>query len=380
MMLQSKSSILLAVLAATASPVFGQNDRTRSSPVIRGRDRDRELSPGERSVDGVRMRTGVGRMAKNDHRIVGGEQSKPGDFPYFVEMGGCGGALIAPDIVLFAAHCGNWKNQQVNVGSYTRYTTAHNSQPRFCEKWVADPLYNDQNTDYDFALCKLDSPVDVDQSFVKLELNTDNNFPSAQSDLIVMGHGTTSEGGNPADNLRNVTVPTLSNTQCKQYYGPRITDNMICAGYPGVGQRDSCQGDSGGPIVKRQYMNDGSFLDYHVGVVSWGEGCARPGYPGVYARTSKRVDWIQSTACGLGSVASFCSNPPPSCTTGQELTVEVTTDQYSSQENVWKLTQNNNIVMERRFLVKDYTSTQTVCLQPQTCYKWEITDWYGDGI
>jgi len=326
------------------------------------------------------MRTHASTTAKNDQRIVGGEQSKPGDFPYFVEMGGCGGALIAMDIVLFAAHCGNWKNQQVNVGSYTKYTTAQNSQPRFCEKWVADPLYNSQNLDYDFALCKLDSPVDVDQFFVKLVLNSDDNFPSDQTDLIVMGHGATLEGGSSANDLRNVTVPSLSNTQCKQYYGSGITDNMICAGYPDAGDRDSCQGDSGGPIIQRQYMNDGSFLDYHVGVVSWGEGCARPGYPGVYARTSKRVDWIESTTCGLGSVASFCSNPPPSCTTGQELTVEVTTDEYSIQDNVWKLTQNNNLVMERRFLVTDYTSTQKVCLEPETCYNWEITDTYGDGI
>jgi trypsin len=60
-----------------------------------------------------------------------------------------------------------------------------------------------------------------------------------------------------------------------------IKESMICAGAVGV---DSCQGDSGGPMTTK----DGE----HVGVVSWGVGCAQAGYPGVYTQTSYFINWI----------------------------------------------------------------------------------------
>ena len=63
---------------------------------------------------------------------------------------------------------------------------------------------------------------------------------------------------------------------------------MFCAGEAG---KDSCQGDSGGPMVGTN-ENGETVL---VGVVSWGIGCAREGYPGVYARVANYIDWLQET-------------------------------------------------------------------------------------
>jgi len=50
----------------------------------------------------------------------------------------------------------------------------------------------------------------------------------------------------------------------------------VCAGYE-QGGVDTCQGDSGGPFVESGEL---------IGITSFGEGCARPGYYGVYTRVA----------------------------------------------------------------------------------------------
>jgi trypsin len=52
---------------------------------------------------------------------------------------------------------------------------------------------------------------------------------------------------------------------------------MFCAGVQSTGGKDSCQGDSGGPIIDKSTR-------VLLGLVSWGEGCAQAGKPGVYTR------------------------------------------------------------------------------------------------
>ena len=68
-----------------------------------------------------------------------------------------------------------------------------------------------------------------------------------------------------------------------------VTSLAICAG---SGGKDACLGDSGGPLVWSDEQNHQSYL---IGVVSWGEGCGRPEYPGVYTRVTEFLDWIETT-------------------------------------------------------------------------------------
>lgn len=64
----------------------------------------------------------------------------------------------------------------------------------------------------------------------------------------------------------------------------------ICAGDIDGG-RDACQGDSGGPLFCQSISNKEEW--YLAGVVSHGNGCARPGEFGVYTRVALYLDWIE---------------------------------------------------------------------------------------
>ena len=63
---------------------------------------------------------------------------------------------------------------------------------------------------------------------------------------------------------------------------------MFCAGVQ-KGGVDTCQGDSGGPLV---YENPYTERSVQIGVVSWGDGCARRNLPGVYVDVAKYIRWI----------------------------------------------------------------------------------------
>ena len=69
-----------------------------------------------------------------------------------------------------------------------------------------------------------------------------------------------------------------------------IYDSMICAGDLKKGGVDACQGDSGGPLVYKDAEG------HHVlaGLVSWGVGCGRPGYAGVYTNVASYKKWIDN--------------------------------------------------------------------------------------
>lgn len=100
--------------------------------------------------------------------------------------------------------------------------------------------------------------------------------------------GNTQKRDEPNDRLRAAIVPIANQDYCNKQYRGKITPRMICAGYK-EGGKDSCQGDSGGPLIDEV---DGT--PQLVGVVSFGSGCAKPKYPGVYARVTAAREWIGS--------------------------------------------------------------------------------------
>mmetsp|Transcript_10574 Transcript_10574/g.17808 ORF Transcript_10574/g.17808 Transcript_10574/m.17808 type:complete len:322 (+) Transcript_10574:1181-2146(+) len=209
-------------------------------------------------------------------RIVGGSNASPGEYPFFVSWDGCGASVIHDDLLLSAAHCNvpNAANSVV-VGAYN-LNDLSGAEERSIVAKSQHPSYDDKadTPAYDFIVLKLNSPV----SNKPIRLNRSINNPSDNEDITVIGFGATSEGGDGSNILQEVKVQAVPHSTCVSQYGKDIKRAIhLCAGVSGGG-KDSCQGDSGGPIFE---FENGEPIQ--VGVVSFGEGCARENFAGVYA-------------------------------------------------------------------------------------------------
>lgn len=236
-------------------------------------------------------------QAPDEGRIVGGQPATPGEYPWQAMLllsgnGFCGGSLIDQKWVLTAAHCVDGRSvEQVILGAHNLLQTGESTrQVITTRRAIIHPNYNRTTEDNDIALIELNTAAVLNTSVrvVPLAASADSSLFAPGVLATVTGWGATREGGSLASVLQEVSVPIVSRQTCNQSYSGDITENMLCAGLA-QGGKDSCQGDSGGPLI----VPNGSNWKL-AGVVSWGNGCARPNFYGVYTVVANYSSWIQS--------------------------------------------------------------------------------------
>ncbi len=163
------------------------------------------------------------------------------------------------------------------------------ARPAPVDQAIVEPSYL-ATKGYDVTLLHLSSPAS--QTPTKVAGASETASWAAGTTETIVGWGTTTEGGDTPDTLQEANVPITTDAYCGGAYSDFDAKTMICAGFP-QGGVDTCQGDSGGPM----FGTAGGALRV-VGATSFGEGCAQPGKPGVYARVGDAAlrEWIRSEA------------------------------------------------------------------------------------
>lgn len=231
--------------------------------------------------------------------IVGGAPTSIGTRPFQVALfpGGsiCGASIIHPNYLLTAAHCldsltpGDPLSVRVGSSTYNSGGTVRSGtfpsggaieNVAIHEDW--DPWASSN----DLAVVVLTNPLPMSSNVQRVRLIEPgaamNRFWTTNKPAIVSGWGTTCWlSCNLSTGLRQVSVPVVSNATCgsNTAYGSWFNGTtMVCAGLMSGG-KDACQGDSGGPLTVA-----GTGGPFEIGIVSWGNECAAPNYPGVYTR------------------------------------------------------------------------------------------------
>ncbi|RHY51751.1 hypothetical protein DYB38_000964 [Aphanomyces astaci] len=224
--------------------------------------------------------------------IVNGTEVPIGKYTYVTGLrytaagaASCGASLVAPKILVTAAHCSPVMTVYASVGSHYLNGTKDGERIKIVKRTV-HPKYNKATRyDYDFAVLELETA----SSFPPVKINWDQDASVAPGIVSwIRGFGNAQLGGLQSPVLLEADVPIWSNANCQKavaQYNYTITPSMLCAG---GADKDTCQGDSGGPLTVTR-----NGIEYLAGVTSWGIGCARPGLPGVYARISEARDFIE---------------------------------------------------------------------------------------
>ncbi|NXU10259.1 TMPSC protease, partial [Pardalotus punctatus] len=238
--------------------------------------------------------------------IVGGHEAPEGAWPWVVSLqvlrGGvrfmhlCGGVLLSRRAVLTAGHCVDGRMDPCSwravLGMHNLEKRGPHTAKRRIRRIIVHSEFKRETFENDVAVFELKSAVRYSLYIqpmclppAPLILPMENS-----SDCYISGWGRTAEKGKTSSVLKEAQVEILPPSLCNssEGYAGLMDNNMLCAG-AWAGGTDTCQGDSGGPLVCYHPDTDKYYL---IGIASFGVGCGRPKYPGIYVRLSHYRKWI----------------------------------------------------------------------------------------
>ncbi|XP_062555591.1 phenoloxidase-activating factor 2-like [Armigeres subalbatus] len=259
---------------------------------------------------GLRNADGLG------FRITGNKngESEYGEFPWMVavlredkvmdstlNVYECGGSLIAPNVILTAAHCVANKQQDtllVRAGEWDTQTRneLYPHSDRRVREVIIHERFNKGALFNDVALLILDQPFEFAENIQPVCLPPRNHiFDNNRCFASGWGKNIFGKEGKYQVILKKVELPVVPHQSCQSSMrttrlGLRfiLDKSFVCAGGE-VGQ-DTCRGDGGSPLVCPIPGNPTHY--YQAGIVAWGIGCGEKGIPGVYANVAGFRDWI----------------------------------------------------------------------------------------
>ncbi|XP_035164800.1 transmembrane protease serine 12 isoform X2 [Oxyura jamaicensis] len=180
------------------------------------------------------------------------------------------------------------------LGTHDLWKHGKHAAKRSIRSITVHPEFNRETFENDIALFQLNSAVRYSYYIQPICLPSAHLYLyiDQQTECFISGWGRIAEKGKTPSVLQEAQVEIIPYSECNSSdaYGGMINNNMICAGSPSGGI-DSCQGDSGGPLAC-YHPSDNKF--YLLGVTSFGLGCGRQRYPGIYVRVPHYRRWINS--------------------------------------------------------------------------------------